>query len=272
MRNGIRRRLRLHGHLGSIRNLGRHTGRPNQSRARPRVGLRGGTVGDAAVRPADPPGRGAEGAGTAGPPRDSPPAPHRGATGGAVDAIQSARRRVAVGSQPDRVAANQCLLHARRQDRVLQRHPRHPQADRRRGRDRDGARDGACAARTRTRTGGQDAVGPDRHRHRVDRRGAARLRRPRRAGGIRRRPTHPAQVRPRRRDRSGPGRPRTGGTCRFRSARRRDRVAEDGGRRQGAAAAVALQPSFAWHPRHRDHPQPRPRHAALRPGPRHPAG
>ena len=52
--------------------------------------------------------------------------------------LQSARTPVAVGGQPHRLAPDQCLLHAGRKDRGLYGHPRHPEADRRRGGDRHG--------------------------------------------------------------------------------------------------------------------------------------
>ena len=64
--------------------------------------------------------------------------------------------RLALGGQPDRQQADQRLLHAGRQDRLLLRHPRPAQAHRRRGRDDHGPRDGPCAARACARADGQE--------------------------------------------------------------------------------------------------------------------
>jgi hypothetical protein len=46
-----------------------------------------------------------------------------------VERFNPACPAMAVGSQSDRLEADQCLLHAGRQDRLLYRHPRHAQAD-----------------------------------------------------------------------------------------------------------------------------------------------
>ena len=65
--------------------------------------------------------------------------------------VEPARQAVALGGQPARLHADQCVLHAGRQDRLLQRHPEPAAAGRRRGGGDHGPRDGARAARARAR-------------------------------------------------------------------------------------------------------------------------
>ena len=131
-------------------------------------------------------------------PAGGAPAQHLAAHHPAHLRMESAGPRLALGSQPDRQQADQRVLHAGRQDRLLLRHPRPAQAHRRRGRDGDGPRDDACAARARARADGQDDGHPRRDR---DRLGDPRpgQRRPHRGAGIGGAAADPA-LRPRGRD------------------------------------------------------------------------
>ncbi len=171
------------------------------------------------------------------------PSSHRRAHHPLRDPLQPARDAVEVGSQPDRLEADQRLLHAGRQDRVLFRNHRHAQADRRRGRDDHGPRDRARAARARPRARREvdDRAGRD------DRRVAAvaadGLRRPGRAARVGGREAHAAEFLARGRDRGRHRRHGSRGPRRLRSARGRRAVAEDGRRPPRASRRSGCPPT-----------------------------
>ena len=75
--------------------------------------------------------------------------------------VERPRAAVALGGQPDRQQADQCVLHAGRQDRRVHRHARSAAAHRRRDGHGGRPRDGARAARTRPRAHRQEPG----HRH-----------------------------------------------------------------------------------------------------------
>ena len=133
--------------------------------------------------------------------------------------MESAGPRVALGGQPDRQPRDQRVLHAGRQDRLLRRHPRAAEADRRRGRDGDGPRDGACAARARARADGQDHGDARRDRDRRRDLRPRQRRPPRRRHG---RPTADLALRSRGRIGGRSRRPRARGPRRLQPAGRRD--------------------------------------------------
>jgi hypothetical protein len=90
-------------------------------------------------------------------PAAAAPARHCQAAHPVHRALERPRSPVALGGQPHWQPADQRLLHARRQDCVLHRHPRPAQAHRRRGRHDHGPRNGPRAARACPRAAGQDA-------------------------------------------------------------------------------------------------------------------
>src|SRR3954469_6424641 len=173
--------------------------------------------------------------------------PHRAADRG----IPPRCPEVEMGGQRARGPGAQCLLHARRQNRLLRGPDRPAASQRQRDRHRDGARDLARAARALARAGlaGNGRAGDDRHRRRALRPGAG-LGRSRR----RRLPElRGDEIQPHRRSRSRPHRPRARRARRLRSACRRHAVAENDRRqRRRASAGVPQQPSGRGEPRARD--------------------
>ncbi len=236
--------------------------------AKPAFGARAGRerrgAGADPVPPVAGQGGGREGARAGRAPAGPTPAADRRPADPARHALQRARGPLEMGGQPDRLEAGQRLLHARREDRLLQRNPRHAEADRRRDRDRDGPRDRARAARARPRTGWQDPAGPGADHRRVDPVAAVRLRRPGRPPCFGRGAAHDAQVRPRRRSGGRSGRHGHRGASRLRPARRHRAVGEDGGRLEGPAARMALHAPVARNASRGDPAQPAGHAAALR--------
>jgi hypothetical protein len=153
--------------------------------------------------------------------------------------LEPTRHAVEVGGHPDRQPADQRLLHARRQDRLLLGHPAEAAARRRRGGDDHGPRDGPRAARACTRAHGQDL----RHARRAGARlGVARPGRPGTHGCRHGRAAADADLQPQRRIRGRPGGHGAGRPRRLQPGRRRHAVAEDGRGQQGRAAGVPVHP------------------------------